>query len=84
MAVGYQHGLLFSAYGEMRVRHSYRHPIASYIDASLQPITRSPGGPADKIGARIAKRLSQTLGEEVTYSQTILDWLRSTGVLAVT
>ena len=54
------------------------------LNANVQPITRSPGGPADKVGNRIAKRLSETLGHEVTYSQTILDWLRSTGVLAVT
>lgn len=66
LAVGYKHGLLFSAYGEMR------------------PITKTPGGPADHVGNAIAKKLSKKYGSEVTYSQVILDWLKSTKVLAVT
>ena len=49
-----------------------------------QPITRYPHGPADAVGNEIAKRLTETHGSEVTYSQVILDWLRSTSVLAVT
>ncbi|KAK4689037.1 hypothetical protein P7C73_g1072, partial [Tremellales sp. Uapishka_1] len=66
LSLGFKHGLLFSAYGEMR------------------PITKTPGGPADDVGKVIAKRLSHDYGSEVTYSQVILDWLKSTGVLAVT
>lgn len=49
-----------------------------------QPIARVPGGPADAVGAHIAKRLSKSYGKDVTVAQMILDWLKSTDVVAVT
>ncbi|KAK8849836.1 hypothetical protein IAR55_005172 [Kwoniella newhampshirensis] len=63
---------------------SQKHGIVTEAYSSLTPITRTPGGPADKVGATIAEQLSKRYGKEVTVGQTILDWLRSTGIAAVT
>ncbi|ORY30187.1 Aldo/keto reductase [Naematelia encephala] len=63
---------------------SQENGILTEAYSSLTPITKTPGGPADAIGASIAEELSERYGKEVTVGQTILDWLRSTGVAAVT
>nr|XP_031858293.1 uncharacterized protein CI109_006264 [Kwoniella shandongensis]KAA5525365.1 hypothetical protein CI109_006264 [Kwoniella shandongensis] len=63
---------------------SQKHGIITEAYSSLTPITKTPGGPADKVGETIAIELSKRYGQEVTVGQTILDWLRSTGVVAVT
>ena len=56
----------------------------SFAYTVSQPITSSPDGPADVIGQQITERLSKEYGKEVTYAQMIFDWLKSTGVVAVT
>jgi len=61
-----------------------KHGLLFSAWGELQPITRYPGGPADAVGNAIAKRLSKDTGSEVTYAQVIFDWLKSTGILAVT
>ncbi|KAL7408938.1 oxidoreductase [Mrakia frigida] len=53
--------------------------------SSLSPITKFPGGPADPIGERIADRISTVSGGiKVTVAQTILDWLKTKNIVAVT
>ncbi|KAL7416057.1 NADP-dependent oxidoreductase domain-containing protein [Mrakia frigida] len=52
--------------------------------SSLTPITSAPGGPADSIVEKVAKRLSKATGKIITPGQATLGWLCSKGIVAVT
>ncbi|KZV89901.1 hypothetical protein EXIGLDRAFT_721004 [Exidia glandulosa HHB12029] len=54
------------------------HAIAIEAYSSLNPITKTPGGPLDPVLARIAKRIGGTP------AQVIFAWLRQKGVIIVT
>ena len=63
---------------------SSKNAILTESYSALTPITKLPGGPADEIGARIAKRLSKESGKDVTVGMMIEAWLRTRGIISVT
>lgn len=60
------------------------HGIVIEAYSALTPLTTAVNGPAVGVGEKIAHRLSNDTGNEVTVGQTILAWLRTKGIVAVT
>ncbi|PSR75409.1 hypothetical protein PHLCEN_2v9167 [Hermanssonia centrifuga] len=61
-----------------------KHNIAAMSYGGLGPVTALPNGPAEHIFEKVATRLSEETGVQVTKAQVLQIWLRKKGVICVT
>ena len=60
------------------------HRVVTTSYGGLSPITRSKGGPLDPVLEKIAKRVSEASGKQVTSGQVLQLWLRKKSIVCVT
>jgi diketogulonate reductase-like aldo/keto reductase len=60
------------------------HKIVTQSYGPLTPVLRHPGGPLKPVLTKIAKRLSESSGQDLDESSVLLLWNISKGVNAVT